>query len=158
MVTVVRMPATRTTPAHCLAEEDFLRYVAAFNARDYELMTSYYHPDVRFELPGLAPMGRAEIKAFYQDFHTDVTERLAVEFLMIDAEHVAAELYTEFHAINDRPDFTARPLRAGDVHRSTNLVHYDLLDGLFVGIRVGRYRVWGPDEHAGPERFPGVPS
>ncbi|MTD53859.1 hypothetical protein [Amycolatopsis pithecellobii] len=53
---------------------------------------------------------------------------------------------TEFHAFHDREQFTFGPLRAGDVDRCTNMVHYDLRDGLFARIRVGRYRAWSADK------------
>jgi hypothetical protein len=32
-------------------EERLVRYLAAFNTRDYDRMISYYRPEVRLELP-----------------------------------------------------------------------------------------------------------
>jgi hypothetical protein len=85
-----------------------------------------------------------------------VRELLSLDFLLIGTDSIALELYTEFRAHRDRPGFSAGPLRAGDVHRCTNMVHYDLVDGGFAAIRVGRYQVWGPDERGEPKVFPGI--
>jgi hypothetical protein len=81
------------------------------------------------------------IVAFYTPIHKAVQEILEIDFLMLDSRHIAVELYTEFHAREDFPDFPGRQLKAGDVLRFTSFVHYDLdEDEKFHQIRVARYR------------------
>lgn len=139
-----------------LTEQDLLTYLAAFNNRDYPGMQKYFHPDVVLELPARPLEGADAIESFYRDLHSDVRELLAVDFLMIEEDHIALELYTEFRAFHDRGRFTFGALTAGQVYRCTNMVHYDLRDDLFHRIRVGTYRAWGPDERLEPKTFPGL--
>lgn len=141
-----------------LTENDLLDYLAAFNNRDYEKMRTYFQPDVALELPGKRILsGPDSIRAFYLDLHSSVRELLSLDFLMINANHIAIELYTEFRAFDGRPRFSFGPLVAGDVYRCTNMVHYDLRDDLFANIRVGSYRVWEDDERREPKVYPGLP-
>jgi len=138
-------------------EADLHDYVAAFNRRDYERQHTYYHPDVTFTLPnGREFVGSHGIAAHYERLHACVRELLQIDFCVIGDEHIAIEIYTEFRAFADYPDFTFGALRAGDVYRCTNFGHYDLVDGRLHRIRVGTYRVWRPDERLEPKRFPGI--
>lgn len=138
-----------------MKESEFISYIEAFNTRDYDRMISYYRPDVVLELPAATPEGPQGIKAYYQNLHADVRELLSLDYFVADGDKLAVELYTEFRARNDRPGFSFRPLKAGDVFRCTNMVHYDLSDGLFASIRIGRYKIWEGDDI--PARtFPGV--
>ncbi|MBB4689540.1 hypothetical protein [Amycolatopsis jiangsuensis] len=83
-------------------------------------------------------------------------ELLAVDFLMAADDHLALELYTGFRAFRDREQFTFGPLLAGETHRCTDMVHYDLRDNLFARIRVGSYRTWGRGERLETKQFPGI--
>jgi hypothetical protein len=123
-------------------EDHFLSYIAAFNAQDYDRMVTWYAHDVVLELPRHSPRGPAEIKAHYVDLHRSLRELLRVDWLSIGEDRLSFECYTEFHALADRPQFSLGPLRAGQVLRCTNFVHYDVRDGKFAAIRVARYKVW----------------
>lgn len=124
-----------------MTEEDYHRYVAAFNDMRYDEMVAFYDPKVELVLPANTVHGRDGIKAHYQWLHQHVRELLEIPWLMVAEDKLAAEIYTEFHCHKDLPTFSMGPLRAGDVFRCTNFGHYDLTDGLFTHIRVGRYLV-----------------
>jgi hypothetical protein len=123
-------------------EQAFRTYIGHFNRAEYEHLVRYFADDVTLSFPdGRTLEGRDGIVAFYTPIHKAVQEILEIDFLMIDASHIAVELYTEFHAREDFPDFPGRQLKAGDVLRFTSFVHYDLdEDEKFHRIRVARYR------------------
>ena len=122
-------------------EARFRRYVAHFNAGDYDRVAEFYADDVELAFPdGRTVTGRDGIVAFYRPIHRAVHELLDIRFLLTGADRVAAELYTEFRCVQDMPTFPGRPLAAGDVLRLTSFVHYDVADDRFRAIRVARYR------------------
>lgn len=122
-------------------EQGFRRYLAAFNDRRYDEMLSFYTPDVELVLPANTCRGPAEIERHYLHLHRHVRELLDVTYLVADEHRLATELYTEFHCAVDLPTFSLKPLRAGEVLRCTNFVHYDVVEGRFSNIRVARYLV-----------------
>ena len=56
------------------SREWFDAYLAAFNARDYESVATYYHPDVDFQGQAATLRGRQSIIDFYRGIHEQVTE------------------------------------------------------------------------------------
>jgi hypothetical protein len=122
-------------------EEVFRGYIAEFNAANFDALARYYADDVVFSFNGgLTLYGRDAIVEFYRPFRKAVDETVDVRFLMVNDEHVAVEMATEFRAREDYANFTRGPLKAGDTVRSTSFVHYDIgADGRFTAIRVGRY-------------------
>ncbi len=123
-------------------EERFRRYVDAFNGARYDELGTYYADGVTLSFPdGTTLHGLDGITAFYRPVHADLREILEIDFLLIGEHALAAELYTEFHALRDTDAFPGRSLKEGDVLRFTSFVHYDIdEDDLFSGIRVARYR------------------
>jgi SnoaL-like protein len=123
-------------------ETRFREYIAHFNAAHYDELTSYFADDVTLSFPdGNTLRGRDGFIAFYRPIHAAVQEVLEIDFLLIGADKIAVELYTEFHATRDLATFPSGPLTAGDVLRFTSFVHYDLDDDdRFRSIRVARYR------------------
>jgi hypothetical protein len=122
-------------------EEVFRTYIAEFNAANFDALARYYADDVVFSFNGgLTLNGRDAIVEFYRPFRKSVDETVDIKFLMINDEHVAVEMATEFRAREDYANFTRGPLKAGDTVRITSFVHYDIgPDGRFAAIRVGRY-------------------
>jgi hypothetical protein len=125
-----------------MTEAEFLKYIGHFNRAEYDELVRYFADDVTLSFPdGNTLEGRDGIVAFYTPIHKAVQETLEIDFLMVSDEHIAVELYTEFHAKEDFPSFPGRALKKGDVLRFTSFVHYDLdADGRFERIRVARYR------------------
>jgi SnoaL-like protein len=122
-------------------EEAFRRYIAEFNAANFDDLARYYADDVIFSFNGgLTLHGRDAIAAFYRPFRQAVDQTVDIRFLVMNAEHAAVEMATEFRAREDYENPMRGPLRAGDTLRVTSFVHYDIgPDGRFTAIRVGRY-------------------
>jgi hypothetical protein len=131
-------------------EQTFRTYIGHFNRAEYDELVRYFADDVTLSFPnGTTLEGRDGIVAFYTPIHKAVTEILEIDFLLVGADKLAVELYTEFHARQDFPDFPGRPLEAGDVLRFTSFVHYDLDENdRFRRIRVARYREHDADDRA----------
>jgi hypothetical protein len=126
--------------------DTFMTYIDRFNRADLEGLRPFWAADVELRLPpgqigGPARLmhGPDEIIRSYRKSFEFIHERLRIDYLAIDGECIAAEMYTEFEAHRDHPGFSMRPLRKGDVFVMTNFVHYDLKDDLFWRIRVARY-------------------
>ncbi|MBA1204829.1 SnoaL-like domain-containing protein [Pseudomonas capeferrum] len=122
-----------------MQKADYLRYIDCFNRGDFAGFSCFYADDVVLELGTKARLeGRAAIVAFYRQNKDRVRETLRVDNLIIDDTGIAAELDTQFLALQDWPDFIAGPLRQGDTLHIVSLVHYRLLDGLFSHIKSAR--------------------
>ena len=52
-----------------MTEADYHRYVAAFNARDYAALESFFADDFALENAGFRVAGKAAFRAFYAFFH-----------------------------------------------------------------------------------------
>jgi SnoaL-like domain len=124
-------------------EAGFRTYIGHFNGAEYDQLVHYFADDVTLSFPfGLTLEGRDAIVDFYRPIHASVKEILEIDFLLVGTDKLAVELYTEFHALRDYPDFPGgRSLAEGDVLRFTSFVHYDLDDtDRFRRIRVATYR------------------
>jgi ketosteroid isomerase-like protein len=124
-----------------MEEEAFRKYIAEFNAANFDDLARYYADDVVFSFNGgLTLHGRDAIVEFYRPFRQAVDQTVDIRFLVMDDEHVAVEMATEFRAREDYENPMRGPLRAGATLRVISFVHYDIgPDGRFTAIRVGRY-------------------
>ena len=52
-----------------MTEEDYHRYIAAFNARDYATLETFFADDFVLENAGFAVRGKAAFREFYAFFH-----------------------------------------------------------------------------------------
>lgn len=52
-----------------MTEEDYHRYIAAFNARDYATLETFFADDFVLENAGFAVRGKPAFRAFYAFFH-----------------------------------------------------------------------------------------
>lgn len=122
-------------------EADFREYVASFNENDFEGFGRYYAEDVEFNLGGRQRiLGRENVLDFYRNVAERVEETLEVQGVIVDGDRIAAELYTEFHATADWPDFIAGPMEAGDSIEIESFVHYWVEDEHFSTVKSARYR------------------
>lgn len=121
---------------------DYEEYVGAFNRGDFDGFSKHYTDDVVFELGDMRRLeGQGQIVEFYREVRAHVRETLTVLKLVIDDEGAAAEVETEFLALNDWPEFVSGPLKQGDVFKRRGLIMYDLRDGKFSYIRSARTRL-----------------
>jgi hypothetical protein len=118
----------------------FLEYTRAFSNAEYEKFSRYYTDDVRCELgaTGIVLEGRDGIVSFYRAMFQKVRESLTLHHLIADDTGLAAEITSQFTAIEDAPDFVVAPLKKGEFVRGQMFVHYTLRDGRIAHIRVAR--------------------
>jgi hypothetical protein len=119
----------------------FLDYIGSFNRDDFAGFGKYYAEDVLFELGRKKQIrGRQAILDFYREVKARVRETLEVRNVISDAEGLAAEIATEFVALEDWPEFIAGAMKKGDVIRILSFVHYRIRDGKFTHIRSTRFQ------------------
>ena len=114
-----------------MTREEYERYVAAFNARDYDAVFDFYAENPRMAFFGIEITSRDQLKTFYSFLHTYVRETVTVERFAGSDELAAVE------GIKDltREELDARgmeqfvPIRAGEVQEMRQYIHYHLKDG-----------------------------
>ena len=127
--------------------ERYAAYVAAFNARDYDGVLAFIHPDVDLVTLGYLIKGHAGIREFYRFFHTYVTEEIQVRSVVCDARRLYAEglmrltgirpLDPALLAAQGLERFT--PVPAGVTVDVELWLHYEIQDGLFRTIKAAHY-------------------
>lgn len=60
-----------------MTEDDYCRYIEAFNARDYGALETYFADDFVLENAGFAVRGKPAFRAFYAFFHEFCREEVA---------------------------------------------------------------------------------
>jgi hypothetical protein len=126
-----------------MTKEDWLEnYIGAFNRGDFDSFTSYYDEDVVLDLGGRKELrGRQAIRDFYTGVFGRVKETLTVEKVVLDDEGLACIINTEFHALEDWPDFIAGPMKKGDSIFIQSFIFYTIgKNGKFTEIRTTRSR------------------
>lgn len=128
--------------------QGYAAYLECFNRGDFDRFASYYREDVVFELGDLRVVrGLNELVAFYREVRARVRETQRPLQVVIDDGGVAAELESDFLALEDWPEFVSGPLKKGDVYRRRGLIMYTVQDGRFSYIRSARQKVlvspWG---------------
>ncbi len=123
-----------------LSREEFLEYVAFFNANDPGFLR-YYHDDVVFELGSTVIKGAAAIRDFYVPVKAHIHEKVEVTQFISSATGIAAELPTEFRVYKDWENgYFQRPLKAGEVMRTISFGLYEVTDRKFRRIRAARFK------------------
>jgi hypothetical protein len=120
-----------------VTREDYERYVAAFNARDYDTVFDFYAENPRLAFFGVEITTREQLKAFYAFMHAYVRETVTVERFAGSDELAAVEAVVRIEGVNDltREALDARgmqqffPIRAGEVQEMRQYIHYHLRDG-----------------------------
>lgn len=124
-----------------MTRDDFLNdYIGAFNRGELDTFTRFYAEDVVLDLGGRRQLaGRQAIRDFYSGVFEKIRETLSVEQLVMDERGVACIIATEFHALEDWPDFIAGPIRKGESIFIESFIFYTIGDdGKFTRIRTTR--------------------
>jgi hypothetical protein len=125
-----------------MTREDYDRYVAAFNARDYDGVFDFYvdNPDMAFF--GVEIRSRADLKRFYSFLHSFVKETVTVERFASSDELAAVEAVVRIEAFADltretleREGYGLFPIAKGEVQELLQLIHYHLRDGEIERVR-----------------------
>jgi len=117
----------------------FREYTQAFSNADFDRFTQYYDDDVICELgSGITLRGKDGIAHFYREMFKTVRENLTVHQVVADDSGIAADITTQFTAIEEAPNFVVGPLKKGEYIRGRVFVHYALRDGKISRISVAR--------------------
>ncbi len=116
----------------------FMQYTRAFSNADFDGFSRFYTDDVRCELPSMVLERREGIVGFYRQMFETVRESLTLHQLVADDSGLAADVTSQFTAIEDAPNFVVAPLKKGEFVRVRVFVYYTLRDGKISHIRVAR--------------------
>ena len=120
-----------------MTREDYDRYVAAFNARDYDAVFDFYAERPKMAFFGIEITTREQLKAFYGFLHSYVKETVTVERFAGSDELAAVEGVVRVEGIADlTPEILAKqgmeqlfPIAKGEVQEMRQYIHYHLKDG-----------------------------
>lgn len=117
------------------------RYMDAFNRGDYETLVQFYHQDIVLVIAnGVELKGKAAIVDFYRGTTAKTRRTISIIDAFGQDDRIAAELESEFLAIEDFPDFTSGPMRKGDRLYINTFAIYELRDRQFFRIRSALFR------------------
>jgi ketosteroid isomerase-like protein len=121
---------------------DYDRYLAAFNAKDYDRVCDFYHEPMAMSFFGVDIQSREDMKRFYSFLHAYVNESVSVRnfassdtltaidaivrieaFRDLDAETLAANGCAAFH-----------PIKTGEVQELRQFIFYTVRDGKIVTV------------------------
>jgi len=125
-------------------EERLAAYMEAFNHSDYEALRAFYCTDVHLVIGnGVELVGPDAIIDFYRGVKSKTQRTISVLQCASNGQTVAAELESEFLALEDYPDFSSGPMSRGDRLYVNSFVFYELRDGRYARIRSAVFkRVW----------------
>jgi hypothetical protein len=125
-------------------KSQFRDYIDCFNRNDFPGFSRYYTDDVVLELPRKVLRGPRAIVDFYKEVKARIRETLQINQVIADEEGLAAEVATEFYALEDWPEFIVAPIRKGESIHIVSFVHYVIRDGKFAHIKSARLRKLEP--------------
>jgi hypothetical protein len=125
-----------------MTREDYDRYVAAFNARDYDAVFDFYAERPKMAFFGVEITSREQLKDFYGFMHRYVKETVTVERFAGSEELAAVEAIVRIEATDDlrREILDARgmgqffPIAKGEVQEMRQYIHYHLQDGKIASV------------------------
>lgn len=120
-----------------MTREDYERYAAAFNARDYDTVFDFYAENPRLAFFGIEITTREQLREFYTFLHRYVRETMTIERFASSDELAAVEGVIRLEGIQDltRETLDARgmqqffPIAKGEVQEIRQYIHYHLRDG-----------------------------
>lgn len=125
-----------------MTREDYERYAAAFNARDYDTVFDFYTDTPRMAFFGIEISTRQQLKDFYGFLHSYVRETITVEKFAGSLELAAVEGVIRIEAFRDltREELDANgmeqffPIAKGDVQEMRQYIHYHLEGGKIASV------------------------
>lgn len=125
-----------------MTREDYERYAAAFNARDYDAVFDFYAENPRMAFFGVEITTREQLRAFYTFLHTYVRETVTIERFASSDELAAVEGIVRVEGIADltREELDARgldqffPITKGEVQEMRQYIHYHLENGKIASV------------------------
>lgn len=81
--------------------QQYQRYVAAFNSRDYDTLHGFFADDVVLETLGYEIRGKAGIRRFYDFFHDHVRETVVLRHFVEGQRIDFADVVIRFEGLKD---------------------------------------------------------
>lgn len=84
-----------------MTEDQYKRYVAAFNARDYDALHEFFADDVLFQVYGYELQGKPAIRRFYDFFHDHVRETVTLRHFVEGGGISFADVVIRFEGLKE---------------------------------------------------------
>jgi len=127
--------------AHVTPEARFRAYIQAFNQGDWDALRGFYASDIRLVIGnGTELSGREAIIDFYGKVKQRTRRTIEIVQCFAQGNVLAAEIESEFLAVEDAPDFAIRPMARGDRYYLNSFVFYDYEGDSYTRIRAATFR------------------
>lgn len=118
------------------SEEDFLRYVAAFNLGDTLVYGSFYAPSIIFQNGAGARLQSAKaIIDYYEAFKGRIARKMEVRAVIVSEKALCAALHSRFEIRSETEEFSGETLGRGDVVLLESMAMYELEGDRFASIQ-----------------------
>ena len=125
-----------------MTRDDYERYAAAFNARDYDAVFDFYAENPRMAFFGIEITTRQQLREFYSFLHQYVRETVVIEKFASSEELAAVEGIVRIEGLRDltREILDANgmqqffPVAQGEVQEMRQYIHYHLENGKIVTV------------------------
>ncbi|MEO9132986.1 MAG: nuclear transport factor 2 family protein [Sphingomonas sp.] len=122
-------------------EARFRAYLQAFNRSDWDALRGFYAPHIRLVIGnGTELAGREAIVDFYSKVKQQTRRTIEIVQCFADGNMLAAEIESEFLAMEDAPDFASRPMARGDRYYLNSFVFYEFEAEQYTLIRAAVFR------------------
>jgi ketosteroid isomerase-like protein len=116
---------------------DYDRYLAAFNARDYDGVCDFYAQPMKLDFFGVSLRSREDLKRFYGFLHSYVKESVKVLNFASSPTLTAIDALVRVEGFRDldRATLDANglaqffPIKTGEVQQMRQFIFYTLRDG-----------------------------
>ena len=147
-------------------EARFRAYLHSFNNGDWAALRGFYAPDVRLVIGnGTELTGCEAILDFYAGVRRRARRTIEMVQCLASESTLAAEIESEFVALEDMADFIGQPMARGDRYYLNSFVFYDFAGNHYTRIRAATFRrefrpldtsgATSPAGAAGPALAPG---
>jgi SnoaL-like domain len=118
------------------------RYLAAFNAKDYDSVADCYAQPMALNFFGVSLRSRQELIRFYNFLHSYVNESVTVRNFAASDTLTAVDALVRIDAFRDLDAETLAangcgglfPVRAGEVQQMRQFIFYTISDGLIANV------------------------
>jgi len=131
----------RTLSAEIMSKEQFVKYVEAFNRKDYAILEACFHKDVLLGIGGSKELqGKNAVLDFCKIMELQVESNIEVKRYVASGNLLAAELQFELTALKDVPDFIAGPLKKDSRTLLTVFALCNVREDRFEQVRLAKFR------------------
>jgi hypothetical protein len=121
---------------------DYDRYLAAFNAKDYDAVCDFYARPMDMRFFGVTLRSREDMKRFYGFLHAHVHESVRVLNFASSETLTAVDAIVRIEAYRDLDQATLEangagglfPIKAGEVQEMRQFIFYTIRNGLITDV------------------------